>query len=115
MLAPHIRPMKFLLPALFLFVLGVGNVWVGQYKEWQYKQVYDELSELQPASNINSTLGRIQSVPQTKDRHRRRQMEANERRNLYRLVAFGGKAFISLSLMLFALSAAARYLHQEEA
>ena len=102
--------MKFLLPAIFLLVLGAGNVIVGDYKEYQYQQVYQELKELQPTTNIGSTLGRIQSVPQTNDRHQRRQVEANERRNLYRLVAFGGKVFISLSILLFTMSLISRYV-----
>ena len=103
------KPMKFLLPALFLFVLGVGNIVVGYYKEWQYKQVYDELTELEPSPVLSSTLSRLQTTKQTSDRHLQRQLEANERLNLYRLVSFGGKSFIAVSLVLFALALFARY------
>ena len=102
------RPMKFFLPALFLFVLGLGNILVGYYKELQYTQVYKELSESAPMPIIPSAISRIQAVPLAQDRHVRRQMEANERRNLYRLVGFGGKAFMCLSVVLFSLAALCR-------
>ena len=108
----YIRPIKFLLPALFLFVLGLGNILVGQYKEWQYTQVYEELSVQEPAPKLPSVIGRIQAVPQAQDRHLRRQIEATERRNLYRLVAFGGKTFMSLSLVLLCLGLFFRYLNR---
>ena len=103
------KPMKFLLPAIFLFTLGVGNIIVGSYKEWQYKQVYDELTELKPSPALSSTLSRLQTTKQTSDRHLRRQLEANERRNLYRLVSFGGKSFIALSIVLFSFATYAEY------
>jgi hypothetical protein len=103
------KPMKFFLPALFLFTLGVGNIIVGNYKEWQYKQVYDELTELQPSPPLSSTLSRLQTAKQTSDRHLQRQFEANERRNLYRLVSFGGKSFIALSLLFFSLALFCQY------
>ncbi len=108
----NIRPVKFILPAAFLFVLGLGNILVGQYKEWQYTQVYEELSVREPAPRLPSVIGRIQAVPQAQDRHMRRQIEANERRNLYRLVAFGGKIFMSLSLLLLASGIFARLLNR---
>ena len=102
------RPMKFFLPALFLFVLGLGNILVGYYKELQYTQVYEELTETAPMPILPSAISRIQAVPIAQDRHVRRQMEANERRNLYRLVGFGGKAFLCMSVILFSLAAVCR-------
>lgn len=112
-MAFQIRPLKFFLPAAFLFVLGLGNILVGHYKEWQYTQVYEELRIETPTPKLPSVVGRIQAVPQIQDRHMRRQIEANERRNLYRLVAFGGKAFMSFSLVLLSLAALAQYAKTE--
>jgi len=108
------RTLKFFLPAAFLFVLGLGNILVGHYKEWQYNQVYEELSVQTPTPKLPSVVGRIQAVAQVQDRHVRRQIEANERRNLYRLVAFGGKAFMSFSLVLLLLAGFAQYLRHEQ-
>jgi hypothetical protein len=112
-MAVQIRPLKFFLPAAFLFVLGLGNILVGHYKEWQYTQVYEELSVQTPTPKLPSVVGRIQAVPQVQDRHMLRQIEANERRNLYRLVAFGGKAFMSFSIVLLSLGALALYAQTE--
>ncbi len=110
---PSVRPMKFFLPAVFLLVLGLGNITVGYYKEWQYRQVYEELNELEPNSKMSSALGRIQAVPQTKDRREQRQLEATERRNLYQMVGFGGKALVFVSLLLFSAAAIARYTYRK--
>ena len=105
----NVRPLKYFLPAIFLFVLGLGNILVGHYKELQYRQVYEELTESEPLPQLPSAISRIQAVPQVQDRHLRRQMEARERRNLYRLVGFGGKTFMSLSVIFFFLALFARY------
>lgn len=100
------RPRRFLLPALFLLVLGTGNIYVGMYKEMQYKQVYEELSVLGPSPDIDdsSALTRLESFRQTNQRYAERQLEAKDRLQHYRLVTFGGKAFIAMSIVL--LSAA---------
>ncbi len=105
------RPMKFFLPALFLFVLGLGNILVGYYKELQYSQVYEELAQTAPMPILPSAISRIEAVPLAQDRHLRRQIEANERRNLYRLVGFGGKAFMCLSVVLFTVSGVCRLVY----
>ena len=101
----------FLVPALFLLFLGSGNILVGTFKARQYQEVYDELIVLQPARDtaISSALARIQAVNKSPDRHHQRQTEANERRNLYRLVVFGGKLFVYFGLFLFCIGATLRY------
>lgn len=97
-------PRKLLLPALFLFVLGVGNISVGLYKEWQYRQVYEELTILESSPEFGSASGlnRLQNYQETRDRYQQGQIEARDRLQFYRLVAFGGKALIGISIILLA-------------
>ena len=101
-----IKSIKLLLPAIFLLVLGIGNLLVGYYKEWQYSQVYQELIELEPTQTKlkSGSLDRIQTTKTSKDRRKQHQLEAYERLNLYKLVSFGGKVFIGVSLLMFYLS-----------
>lgn len=98
----RIKPAKFLLPAAFLFVLGAGNIYVGQYKGSQYSQVVSELSELQPTPGLinASPLVRIKFARATADRHYERLNQARGRRNFYRMVTVGGGAFLVFSLIL---------------
>lgn len=107
------RPKRFFLPALFLFVLGAGNIVVGTYKEWQYTQVYDELSLLEASaeSGIVSGLDRLRDVRTGQDnspqnQYAQSQREARTRLQFYRLVAFGGKSFIALGVLLLAAALA---------
>lgn len=98
------KPQRLVLPAVFLFILGTGNIYVGVYKEMQYRQVYEELSVLGPAPAFDdkSPLGRLESFKVTNDRYLQRQLEAKDRLQHYRLVAFGGKTFIGLGIGLLA-------------
>lgn len=104
-------PAKSLVPAIFLFLLGMGNITVGVLKERQYREVYEELAVLQTAPNpiSASSLGRIRAAVPNRDRHLERQGEATERRNFYSLVIFGGKVFIVASLPLFVFAALTQY------
>ncbi len=98
--------MRLLLPAFFLLVLGLGNIAVGSFKEEQYREVYEELIATNPSriDSSNSALGRIRNANNTDDIQLRRRQEATERRNLYLLVAFGGKILVTLSLGLLFVS-----------
>lgn len=109
------RPMKFLLPASFLLVLGIGNLLVGFYKEQQYVQVYDELMRMEPTGVAQNSVGNLRAAQDIADRHLQRKREVTERYDFYRLVTFGGKAFCSLSLVLFTLAAAAAPFQQKDA
>ena len=97
-------PRKLLLPALFLFVLGLGNISVGTYKEWQYRQVYEELTVLEASPEFGAALGlnRLQNFQENNDRYLQGQVEARDRRQFYRLVAFGGKVLIGVSIIFLA-------------
>lgn len=102
------KPIKFLLPILFLLILGLGNILVGTYKELQYKQVYSELeetTELQYTPTEQKALGGLRATQLAAeklavDRYSKRKMEASERRNLYLMVIFGGKLFLATALLL---------------
>lgn len=108
----EIKPIKFLIPAIFLFVLGIGNIAVGSIKQAQFIQAYNELAELAPIDQEieSSALNRIQSIKQTKERHIEKKLEAKERNHFYGLVAYGGKVFVGISLIFFYLSFFAKYL-----
>lgn len=99
------KPVQFLLPASFLLVLGLGNLMVGFYKEQQYVQVYDELMRLDPSAAVQPTVGSLRAAQDIADRHLQRKREVTERYDFYRLVTFGGKAFCTLSLLLFTVAA----------
>ena len=102
------RPSKLVLTAIFLLVLGTGNILVGTFKVQQYDEVSSELEMLIPESQLGSQsiLMRIHSARRDVDRLDRRRIEVNDRRSLYRLVVFGGKIFIAISttMLLIALS-----------
>ncbi len=95
-----VRPMTFLLPGLFLLLLGVGNIVVGNYKVEQYKQVVANLGtlELPPVLQKASPLRRIQLAKLTESRTYQRRKTAVARLDFYHLVSFGGQVFASLSL-----------------
>lgn len=97
---------RWLLPALFLFTLGAGNVLVGRFKAEQYEQVMVELSRSEiPQSFANSSvLERIQLAEESGDRLLQRQEKARFRVDFYRLVSFGGKIFLALSIPFFLLT-----------
>ncbi len=107
-----IKPIKFLIPAIFLFVLGIGNIAVGSLKQAQFVQAYNELAELEPMEKgiESSALNRIQNIKQTKERHIERKLQAKERKYFYGLVAYGGKVFVGVSLVFFYLSFFSKYL-----
>ena len=94
------KPAKFLLPGLFLFVLGLGNITVGVFKSAQYDEVIQGLESTEPTPLLSnaSALRRIQLAKMSADRLYLRQSTALARKDFYTLVEFGGKAFLALSL-----------------
>ena len=103
---------KFLLPGMFLFLLGVGNIGVGLYKGAQYQEVLKELAETQSSPKLTpaSPLLRLEYTKQTVTRLYQRQSKAKARKDFYELVTFGGKVFVMLSLVLILASMMVRYL-----
>lgn len=100
---------QLLIPGLFLLALGIGNVAVGTFKVSQYVQVISELSAPEPGLALDfsqtSSLERIRQSQENPDRIRLRQESALARIDFYRLVIFGGKVFVALSIpfLIFAL------------
>ncbi|OVE80326.1 hypothetical protein BVY02_00545 [bacterium J17] len=109
--------LTFLMPGVFLMLLGIGNISVGTFKGDEYQAVIDELAELSPtAALINaSPLERIQLSNESIAKNYQRQRKAKARRNFYRLVTFGGQVFIAISLFLLLIGGVLHYLHLRSA
>ncbi len=97
------RPVKLILPGLFLLTLGAGNVGVGSFKSAEYQQVLEDLSVLDSSAVLQnaSPMRRIQVAKVSADRLSARLTKAQHRRDFYNLVTFGGKCFIGLGLIFF--------------
>ena len=98
----RLRPATFLVPGIFFLILGVGNFSVGAYKLIQYKEVLRELYSIKPSAALRhlSPLRRVQLANDTAYRLQLRRKQAIARRDLYRLVKFGGKIFIAFGVPL---------------
>ncbi len=107
--------MKLLLPGVFLLVLGIGNVSVGAMKQNQYQGVLKELAVRAPETQLinASPLRRIQLAKLTATRNYERIKHARSREDFYAIVVLGGKAFISISLLLFFSAAVIRLKRQD--
>ena len=94
-------PFVLLLPGIFLFVLGVGNISVGLYKGRQYEQVLGELAGFQPsqAKVKNSVLSRLYSSTSSFDLLAQRRQRVQSRLEFYRFTVSGGKVILSLSTL----------------
>lgn len=94
------------MPAIFLLILGIGNLSVGLYKASQYKNLLLELSNEKPKTKLlanASPLTRIEYEKTSSNRLYKRQAHAKQKLNFYRLVSFGGRLFIALGFILFSL------------
>lgn len=92
-------------------MLGIGNLSVGFFKGQQYERVLQELAGLEPTPGLvnASPLRRIQLAKQTANRTYQRQQKAQARLDLYRLVTFGGKVFVTLSIIFLFSGSLVRY------
>jgi hypothetical protein len=99
----QLRPMKLLLPAAFLLILGLGNIAVGIQKRVVYQEVINELTELRPTEALTPTspLIKFQQELQSADRNTQLRKHAEDRRDFYDLIAYGGYLILLLSLILF--------------
>lgn len=97
------RPMKLLLPAVFLLILGLGNIGVGIQKRDQYQEVIEELTELRPTEALTPTspLIKFQQELQSADRNTQYRKQAEDRKEFYSLIAYGGFLILLLSALLF--------------
>ncbi len=103
-------PYRFLIPGLFLFVLGIGNITVGLYKSGQYEEVLQELSVLEPSTVVveTSPLARIHSTDHARLSERRQR--ATILLDFYRFVLTGGKVFLLIATVLITIAALLRLL-----
>ncbi len=104
-----IRPMTFLLPGIFLLILGLGNVSIGIYKSNQYKKVIKDLtkfSDQETASMlINATpTTKIQITQKKQERFLDLIKKALVKKDFYEFFIKGGTMFIILSGICFLIS-----------
>ncbi len=110
-----ISPIKFILPGLFLLVLGAGNIYIGSSKVSEYQNVLIELEKQQPSNFKNtSPLKRLRLAEQSADRIYQRLGEAKNRISFYQLVVFGGKCFFILGIILLLISLFMKKSKKEE-
>jgi len=111
------KPYILILPGLFLFILGLGNIGVGEYKAKQYYQVLAELELTAPLSNslVNSSpMRRIKLAEQSAIRLYQRQKEAKNKIAFYSLVSFGGKSFMLIGMILLLIGIPMRIFNKKE-
>ena len=100
-----ISPIKFILPGIFLLILGAGNIYIGSSKVSEYQTVLIELEKQQPSNFKNtSPLKRLRLAEQSANRIYQRLGEAKDRISFYKLVVFGGKCFFVLGAILILFS-----------
>ena len=108
-----IKPIKFLLPAIFLLVLGIGNIIVGAFKTDQYQEVLSELystTDHKPITAVDkaSPLRRIQLTTQSQERTFQRLRAVQGRIEFYKMVSTGGGVFVMISILLMIVAVSIR-------
>ena len=95
------NPLKLLIPALFLIVLGVGNMLVGHFKLQQYDQLLSELDaqEIEEEQKDLSPLQRLKYASDSSPKLLALRQKAEARRDLYQLVSYSGKIFLAFSML----------------
>lgn len=102
---------RIILIGLFLIVLGIGNIIVGELKGAQYEAVVEELAQIGRSADRNPLIPYKQDHPLVNiERYRhlsqnvfQRQQKAVMRRDLYRVVSFGGKAVLAFGVIIVIL------------
>ncbi len=95
---------RFLVPCFFLLALGIGNLWVGQFKYEQYDEIVKELEGRLKTVNPEDRLSPLQRLKFTIDSPPRllaQEKKAQARRDFYQVVQFGGRVFIALGGIYF--------------
>lgn len=92
---------KLLMPGIFLFVLGLGNIIVGHFKSLEYERVLTELEPTTPPRALANVppMRRMQMERERATRLDERRRKAQGRLDFYELVTFGGKSFVGLSAL----------------
>jgi len=96
---------KFLLPAIFLTLLGIGNITVGFLRAQDHEEILTELQEINPlpAAAAGSAMLRLQLTQLSEEGLRIRKGTVQQRIGYYQLVQSGGYILIGLGLVLFFL------------
>ena len=107
------RSRTFLIPGLFLFVIGMGNLLVGHFKEEQYNAVIAELSQRPTNAQAPSLTSyhRLENDEEAVARRQARTEKAKSRRELYHLFVLGGVFFLALACLAFIGAALVKFLH----
>lgn len=97
-----------ILPGIFMLLLGVGNLIVGELKLGQYDQTMAELQALRPTPGpeIDGVLADSPVGERSSDRVLQRIQELKQRRDFYRVVSLGGQLFMLMSVIMFAVGSA---------
>ena len=109
---------RIVLIGLFLVVLGIGNLIVGELKGNQYEAVVDELAAIGRTADKNSLVLSNHDHPLVRiERYRhlsqtvvQRQQKAMMRMELYRVVSFGGKAMFAFGIIVVVLALFAKFV-----
>ena len=111
-----IKPQKFFVPAVFLLLLGLGNMYVGNDRQLAHQEILDELeaTEALPDVATTSPLIRMQILQLSQEKLVHRQKTAESRVAFYRLVTIGGRALCLLSGVFFAISLLLALLHRTQ-
>lgn len=92
---------RLLIPGLFLLILGLGNIAVGELKYSQYKEVIKELKNSTYTEGNEmlkaSPLRRLQLEQERANRTDERLQKSKARASLYFLVRSGGQIFLAIS------------------
>jgi len=110
----NINKARFIIPGLFLLALGIGNLIVGQFKYEQYDEILKDLETQEQFTSEEerpTPLQRLKSTIDTTPHSLALIQKAQARRDFYQLVRFGGRVFLSLSILYFFAYALTRYLH----
>lgn len=93
----------FLVPALFLLALGMGNMIVGHYKYQQYTEIMIDLDkkEIKEEPKNLSPLQKLRFASDSSPKLLALKQKAEARRDFYQLVSFSGKIFLAISALFF--------------
>lgn len=90
--------------ALFLLLLGIGNLFFGQYKMHQYSKMYQEATrEIYQVSDVKKSIPMFDSSPNI-TMQLQYITKLKSRLEFYNFVILGGKLFLAISGVIFLFS-----------
>jgi hypothetical protein len=99
------RPQRFFVPAIFLLLLGIGDVIVGDLKADEYRGILDEIqNQLPPLDSIeDSSLVRVQLAQFTTEKLLQRKEQVETKIAFYGLIKVGGQLLIAIGCFTMAI------------